>query len=169
MRHLKKTQYNMKILLISGMECVGKTTSIRRLTDTLIRENGFHLENCASLPLRLTEDFKIILFKNDFRIIINSASDSTEITNSFKIFFEENILQGYNILISSVRDDDFYPRKDFFETISQLSQSSDFTLEIPLAKTTRRGDNLDKQLKWYKEKIDCLLTHILQCPPYNIS
>ena len=158
----------MKILLISGMECVGKTTSIRRLAETLIRENGFHLENCVSLPLRLTEDFKIILYKNDFRIIINSASDSIEIINSFKIFFEENILQGYNILISSVRDDDFYPRKDFFETISQLSQSSDFTLEIPLAKTTRRGYNSDIQLKWYKEKIDSLLTHILQCPPYNI-
>ena len=158
----------MKILLISGMECVGKTTSIRRLTETLIKDNGFQPENNVKLPSRPTEDFKIILCKNEFRIIINSASDNIGIIDSFKIYFEENILQSYNILISSVRDDDFYPRKDFFETINQLSQSSDFTLEVPLAKTTRRGDNLDIQLKWYEEKIDSLLIHILQCQPYNI-
>ena len=159
----------MKILLISGMERVGKTTSIRRLTETLIKSKGFQPENNVNLPSNPTKDFKIILHKNDFRIIINSASDNINIINSFKDFFEENILKGYNIFISSVRDDDFYPRKNFFETINQLSQNIDFTLEIPLAKTTRQYNNFDIQLKWYEEKIDSLLTHILEHHPYNIS
>ncbi|MBW4362720.1 hypothetical protein [Flavobacterium taihuense] len=79
----------MKILLISGMECVGKTTSIRRLTETLIEDNGFQPENNVKLPSRPTEDFKIILCKNDFRIIINSASDNIGIIDSFNFFLKK--------------------------------------------------------------------------------
>jgi len=102
------------------------------------------------------------------RIIINSPTDTVEIINQFKIFYDSNFNgNGYNLLISSVRDDNFWPRKDFFR-IMEIPSGHDYILEIPLAKITRRGENFHTALNWYSNKIDALIDDILINSPFNI-
>ena len=45
---------------------------------------------------------------------------------------------------------------------------NDNLIEIPLGKITRRGDNFSTALKWYKNKIDKLIGHILSNKPFEI-
>ena len=72
----------------------------------------------------------------------------------------------YDILISSIRDDNFWPRLDFFK-IMEVNEDSNF-IEIPLGKITRRGSNFSVALHWYKNKIDKLIEHILDNKPFEI-
>jgi len=158
----------MNYLLIGGAETVGKSETIFRLANNLI-SRGFTLI-AGTIPASFN-DFRCILegvdsHKNKIKIIINSPSDTVPIINDFKKFFDDNG-STYDIVISSVRDDDFYPRNDFFR-IMNINPLKNFVLEIPLAKITRRGANFTTALNWYQNQIDILIDHTLQNRPYNL-
>lgn len=157
----------MECLLIGGAQSVGKSESIYRLTQHLLA-NGFS-DILNRVPTTFS-DFRAILEGTDsngkqIRIIINTPTDTTEIIQSFKVFFDTN--GKYDILISSVRDDNFWPRNDFFR-IMGINAQENLIIEIPLAKITRRSDNFDVALNWYQDKIDKLLIHTLRNRPFNI-
>lgn len=155
----------MNCLLLGGAPSVGKSESIYRLTKYLLL-NGF-VDVTSTVPSTF-KDFRAILEgknKNgkQIRIIINTPTDTEVIICDFKAFFDCN--GNYDILISSVRDDDFWPRNGFFRTMNLYN---DFVLEIPLAKITRRDYNFKKALNWYQEKIDKLLIHTLKNNPFDL-
>lgn len=103
---------------------------------------------------------------NNIKIIINSPSDTVPIINDFKKFYDING-GNYDIVISSIRDDGFYPRTDFFK-IMNINPTTNFVLEIPLAKITRRETNFTTALNWYNIQIDNLISHALQNQPFNL-
>jgi len=156
----------MENLLIGGAQSVGKSNSIYRLANRLVA-SGFVVVS-GFIPT-IFDDFKVVLEgvnKSDkkIRIIINSPTDTIDIINNFKEFFDDNGV--YDILISSIRDNNFYPRSHFFR-IMGLSEYTN-TLEIPLGKITRRSTNFATALNWYEEKIDKLIDHTLSNSPYGI-
>lgn len=157
----------MNCLLIGGAQSVGKSETIYRLANELT-SRGFIIV-AGSIPIPFS-DFRCVLEgldkkDNIVRIILNSPSDTVQIIQDFKNFYDVNGL--YDILISSVRDNDFYPRRDFF-TIMDINLIRDFILEIPLGRITRRGTNFFTALNWYENQMDNLLIHTLSNPPYNI-
>lgn len=160
-------QNSMNCLLIGGAQSVGKSETIYRLANALTLR-GFRVTS-GSIPITFT-DFRCVLEGSDkknntIRIIINSPSDTVPIIQEFKIFYDINGL--YDIMISSVRDNNFYPRRDFFN-IMDINPVRNFILEVPLGKITRRGANFFTALNWYENQTDNLLNHILNNPPYNI-
>jgi len=153
----------MECLLIGGAQSVGKSESIYRLAKYLISQ-GFK-DNLNMVPATF-QDFKAILERVDsngklVRIIINSPTDTPEIIQKFKDFYDNN--GNYDILISSIRDNIPGPRNDFFKIMGICS-----ALEIPLAKITRRDSNKRLALKWYQDKVDELLIHTLKNNPFLI-
>lgn len=156
----------MESLLIGGAQSVGKSTTIYRLTNRLISK-GFTLVS-GTIPVPFN-DFRVVIEGSDkngktIRIIINSPSDTVNLIRQFKHFYDSNGI--YDILISSIRDDNFYPRADFF-SIMQIIEFQN-TLEIPLGKITRRGTNFSTALNWYEQRIDKLIDHTLSNPPFNL-
>jgi len=156
----------MEILLIGGAQSVGKSTAIYRLVNRLVK-NGFS-PVAGSIP-RTFQDFKVLLKgvnKNGqgIRIIINSPSDTPGCIWEFKQFLDSN--GSSDIMISSVRDHDFWPRSDFFNILNLPDNGS--IIEIPFGKITRRGKNFPVALNWYETKMDSLIDKILNSTPYNI-
>lgn len=150
----------MQCLLIGGAPSVGKTQTLYRLVKRLLTEN--YTVTKGIFPEEI-KDFKVILEKSNttnkkIRIIINSPSDTVGLISDFKKFYDEN--GTYNILISSIRDDNFWPRGEFFD-IMKITNPENSILEIPLAKITRKGDNRNVALKWYEEKVDKLVDYTL--------
>jgi len=157
----------MKILLIGGAQNVGKSEAIFRIANLLIGKGFIIIAGC--LPTNF-DDFKVSLKgfdKNgkEVSVILNSATDTIDIINNLKKFYDEN--GNYDILISSVRDDDFYPRKQFFN-IMGLNPNDKNLVEIPFAKITRRDLNFKSALNWYSEKTEKLILHTLKNDPFNI-
>lgn len=157
----------MECLLIGGAQSVGKSEAIYRLASCLVLR-GFNVV-AGSIPTTFI-DFRVVLEGNNktkqkIRIIINSPTDTEDIIEAFKHFYDNN--GSYTILVSSVRDDNFYPRQDFFR-IMNISSPKDFVLEIPLAKITRRDVNFTTALNWYQIQIDNLLNHTLKNAPFNL-
>lgn len=155
----------MNNLLIGGAQNTGKTDTIYRLTETLL--NGRFTLIVGDFPAS-PRDFMVVLKGPDLngniiRVIINSATDTPKIISKFKIFFNQN--GTYDILISSIRDFDFYPRGHFFR-IMKINHNN--VIEIPLAKITRRGVGFNPSLIWYNEKMDELITNRLSHDPFNI-
>lgn len=157
----------MNSLLIGGAQRVGKSKTIYKIAKILVG-NGFVV--IAGVIPTTFDDFKVVLEgldknKQKVTIIMNSATDTSDIIKDFKKFFDKN--GNYDILISSVRDDDFYPRKQFFD-IMGINPNEKNLIEIPLAKITRRGGNFAIALNWYSEKIEKLIIHTLNNNPFNI-
>ena len=157
----------MECLLIGGAPSVGKSECIYRATQYLINQ-GYH-DTMNSVPGSF-KDFRAVLEgvnKNgkNIRIIINTPTDTANIIKDFKKFYDEN--GYYDILISSIRDDNFWPRQEFFKIMNFNLPESSF-LEIPLGKVTRRQDKFKDAIKWYKEKIDKLIVHTLKNRPFDI-
>ncbi|MDF4201814.1 hypothetical protein PXD56_02535 [Maribacter sp. SA7] len=158
----------MNSLLIGGAQNTGKSQAIYRIANTL-QSKGFKVI-AGTIPATFS-DFKVILKGidnngKDIIVIINSATDTEDIIKAFKKFFDSNGV--YHILISSVRDEDYYPRKDFFK-IMELNSQDDFILEIPFAKITRIKKYRAKPLKWFADNMDNLMNHILRNNPFNIG
>ena len=166
----------MECLLIGGAPEVGKSNTIYRIALRL-RNMGFKVI-AGNIPIPKTgtvlipsSDFRAVLEgvnnqNKTIKIIINSPTDTVDIINTFKKFYDGNG-GTYNILISSVRDDNFWPRSDFFR-IMNINSSKDFILEIPLAKITRKKTNRPVALNWYELQLDNLIKHTLSNRPYNI-
>ncbi len=161
---------NMNYLLVGGAYSVGKSESIYRLTQYLLTK-GFEMVNVdKETEIKAGRDFKAILEgKNTksktVRILINTATDTPEIIENLKLFRDENL--PVDIMISSIRDNDFWPRKSFFNILN-LDCKSENIIEVPLGKITRRGNNFDVALEWYQTKIDELLIRLLYNEPFNI-
>lgn len=158
----------MKSLLIGGAQNTGKSQAIYRIANTLLGK-GFKII-AGSIPASFI-DFMVVLKGKDNNgktvlIIINSATDTEDIIKEFKKFFDANGV--YDMLISSVRDDDYYPRKEFFK-IMKLNGKDDFILEIPFAKITRIKKYRANPLKWFANNMDNLITHLLKNNPFNIG
>nr|WP_315222222.1 hypothetical protein [uncultured Flavobacterium sp.] len=157
----------MECLLISGAQSVGKSKTIYRLANHLVAIG--YVVVAGAIPAKFT-DFKAVLEgKNkqgqNIRIIINSPTDTIDLINNFKRFYDSN--GHYEILISSVRDASFPVRKDFFR-IMNIAAPKDFILELPLAKVTRQGTNFRICLTWYETQMDILVHHVLNSNPFNI-
>jgi hypothetical protein len=158
----------MEILLVGGAQNTGKSQAIYRIARRL-QSNGFKV-TAGSLPSSF-EDFMVVLKGvningKEISVIINSATDIEDLIRRFKGF---STLHGtYHIMISSVRDNDYYPRKEFFE-IMGLNEDQDPILEIPFAKITRIRKYRSKPLKWYAEKMDKLINHTLKGAPFNLD
>lgn len=158
----------MDCLLFGGAPNVGKSETIFRLANRLVSV-GFRIVN-GSIPASFN-DFRVVLegtnkTGTDIKIIINSATDTVDIINNFKNFYDSNG-GSYDIMISSVRDHNFWPRNNFFR-IMNINSTKDFILEIPLAKITRRDSNKIVALNWYEEQIDALVKHTLSNTPFNL-
>ncbi len=157
----------MDCLLIGGASSVGKSESIYRLTKYLISQGFSDVSN--SVPNDFI-DFKAVIEGNGqsgkpIRIIINTATDTPDIIARFKAFYDNN--GTFDVLISSIRDDNFWPRFDFFK-IMKISNETHNIIEIPLAKITRRGTNFETALKWYQDKTDKLILNTLNNKPFLI-
>lgn len=158
----------MESLLIGGAPNVGKTRAIYKITEWLINNKGFSIIE-GFFPPQM-KDFRVVLEgknknNNPIRIIINSPTDDKNTIDNFKSFFDLN--GNYDVLISSVRDLNF-ERDYFFNTMMSNLLNTNFVLEIPLAKITRRDPRFGIALNWYKNQIDNLLQHTIQTPPFNI-
>lgn len=157
----------MNTLLIGGTHNVGKSETIYNIAKKLLTKN--FKEVAGNIPTKF-DDFYVVLERSDENgktttIILNSATDTPNIIKRFKQFFDEN--GTYHILISSIRDDGFYPRKEFFN-IMVINPNDKNLIEIPLAKITRRGKNFGVALNWYSQKIEKLIIHTLSNSPFNI-
>lgn len=157
----------MECLLIGGNKTVGKSETIYNLA-TRLSTSGFRTV-AGSLPPTF-KDFKVVLegknnLGKEIRIIINSPTDTKVLIDEFKAFFDAN--GTYDILISSVRDDSYDVRKDFFKTMN-ISATKDFILEVPLAKIPKQGANHATRLSWYQRQRDLLIAHILNLNPFYI-
>jgi hypothetical protein len=156
----------MESLLIGGAQSVGKSGAIHRLANRLIAR-GF-LPIVSSVPVKFY-DFEVVLEGTNrngkiIRIIINSSTDTPGIIKKFKAFFDKN--GTYDILISSIRDDGYWPRREFFKIMGLNPKKN--LLEIPLGKITRRNANASIARTWYEDKVDKLIDHVLDNPPYNL-
>jgi hypothetical protein len=157
----------MKYLLFGGAERVGKSQGIYRLTNFLI---GIGFVDTLGLVPPSFKDFTAVLtghnkHGNVIKVIINTATDTPAIIANFKNFFDAN--GSYDFVISSIRDDNFWPRKDFF-SIMMISPASKDIIELPLAKITRRGSSHRIALNWYYSKIDMMAQHILHQSPFDL-
>ncbi len=157
----------MDCLLIGGAKSVGKSETLYRLAEKLTLVG--YRQVAGVLPSTFN-DFMVVLEGINkrgikIRIIISSSSDTVKIIKDFKLFFDVN--GQYDVLISSVRDGDFRPRKEFF-SIMNISGSIDFILEIPLAKVTRRDADFRIALQWYNDKIDNSIDFIIQNSPFSL-
>lgn len=157
----------MNSLLIGGAQNTGKSKAIYRIANTL-HGKGFTII-AGSIPATFN-DFMVVLKGIDNNgkesiIIINSATDTEDIIKAFKRFFDKN--GKYHIMISSIRDDNYYPRKEFFD-IMKLNVD-ETVLEIPFAKITRIKKYRAKPLKWFADNMDNLINHVLKNNPFNIG
>lgn len=157
----------MKYFLVGGAPNVGKSESIHRCTLALM-SRGFKVVKGTVHPHQ--KDFRAILEGlnqngKTIKILINTASDTPAIIEKFKRFMGKN--DPCDICISPVRDDDFWPRKEFFR-ILDIDIKKSFILEIPLAKITRRGSNKTRALHWYRHQVDDLIKYCLKSNPFNL-
>lgn len=168
----------MKYLLLGGQPNTGKTTTIRRLYDYLIKigysniiyNHPFDLDNVVHDPLNdaTTTDFRAVLQKDSNIILINSGSDTSSIIEDFKGFYER-MAEEFNIdvLISSVRD--IGQERSWLFSYLGITEHSQDVLEIPLGRVTRKNNNYNNALDWYSNSVDKLIQHILSQNPFNIN
>lgn len=157
----------MDCLLIGGAPSVGKSECIYRLTKYLISQGFVDVLN--RVPQKF-KDFRTVIEGKDrngksIRIIINSATDTTSVIENFKEFYDKN--GTYDVLISSIRDNSFSVRIDFFKIMNISDKTYNIT-EIPLSKITRRDENFKTALQWFRDMIDKLIISILKNQPFQI-
>jgi hypothetical protein len=155
----------MNYLLFGGAPSVGKSESIARLVDYLMQQKNFVRSNFEQ---KSHKDFFCVLEGKDknnrpIKIIVTSASDMPDIINGFKGYCEKNL--PYDLLVGPIRDKEGNMRKHFCK-IMEITDS-DFCVEIPLAKITRRK-NFETAYNWYKTKIDNMVNICLGNMPFNI-
>ena len=158
----------MKYLLLGGTQSTGKSGAIWRLAHTLSSKGFTPISN--TIPPTFT-DFTVVLEgldKNGNKIIIliNSPTDEPDIIFALKNYYDKLPFK-IDIFISSVRDPDWWVRKVFFNTFP-INPSSDFLIEIPLARILKQRNDFHIALSWYEERLDTLILHTLNNSPFNI-
>lgn len=162
----------MKCFLLGGAPGTGKTETIWRIYDYL-SSKGFTAVAGHPLPPIRPKDFKVIMegFDNSGRtikVLVNSATDTEEIIDWVKEFFDEQN-GNIDIVISSVRDGIITQSiRQYFFAKMNINCPPDIVVEFPLAKITRRGNDRLPALAWYRETVDELVRHTLSNAPFNI-
>lgn len=102
---------------------------------------------------------------------MNTAADDEKSITAFKNFFYANFgKEGYDILISPIRDDFNKPNSgcpNLFLKEIHINDTDAFILEIPFGKVTVKGKR-PTALEWYKTTMDNLIYHTLTNTPFNI-
>ncbi|MDR1124309.1 MAG: hypothetical protein LBL61_07020 [Elusimicrobiota bacterium] len=150
----------MKYVLISGAQSVGKSETVFRLANHLVKNKGYIDINNA-IPQQ-QEDFFAILEKNGMFIAIKSGADYSAI--HFKQFCNKSN-KPINLIISAIRDEIDPLYKDFYDCFN--ISNNDYVLEIPLGKV-RRGVQRKPALDWYRKTIDNLLQMSIEKTPFSI-
>ncbi len=151
----------MKYLLFEGSTNVGKTNAIIRFAHNLLSNHGYSCIVGKIPAIGSGKDFQAVLEKAKSsdglkKVIINSASDTTDIINDALSFTNAN--SPYDAIISSCREES-YLYKHFY-TVFNIS-NSDKVFEIPMAKINHRNVSLKQHgMKWYKEKTDKLADYL---------
>lgn len=158
----------MNFLLLGGAPSVGKSECIYRLTNHLITSKGFN-DVLNRFPSNF-QDFMLVLSgvnksNKRIRIIVNTPTDLPKNIDDFKNFSDKYC--PCDILISTIRDHDFWPRSYFLSTFG-INKNNNNVIEIPLAKVTRRGANRNIALNWYQNNLDDLVKLVLNNTPFNI-
>ena len=158
----------MKYLLLGGAESVGKTETMYRTAQYLL-SFGFTLF-AGTIPTT-SRDFTAVLNGNDktgktIYILLISATDTPVIIQDSVKFFK-SLSITVDIIISSVRDDSYGVRRDFFRLMN-INLTTDIVIEIPLAKITRQGGNFTTAIQWYRRTLDAVIVHSLSNQPFNI-
>lgn len=153
----------MKYLLFEGSSNVGKTSSINRFAHNLILNYGYNCVVGNLPPVGSKKDFQIVLENKtsnngNKRVVVNSASDSTEIIDSANVFCNSNI--PYDVIVSSCREEAHL--YTYFFTVFSIS-SNDKVFELPMAKINHRNPILKSQgMRWFKNKVDILSDFLFQ-------
>ena len=176
----------MNHLFISGSPNTGKTETIYDLTAYLLTNNRYIIKKgitskgdklssdffeIPNVDKSKSIDFLCILEKKDktVSILINSDSDEINGIDNFIYFYEEN--PSVDTVITSIRgylDPMRILLLDKFDTLlDELGIDSNIT-EIPLAKITKRGDNLIAAVNWYRNNIIELIKLVLKNSPFSL-
>lgn len=161
----------MKYLLFGGQPNTGKTSTITRLTNTLLTAQFIVIDGV--FPPASGTDFLILLErkKDDDTIqyiIVNSPSDDTFSINKLKDFIDKHKDKNIDLVISSVRDIN-YERNYFFSTIG-IKPTDPNVFEIPLARITRRNSSglFSPAMSWYQNSLDNHIKFIITNSPFNL-
>ena len=153
----------MKYLLFEGSSNVGKTTAINRFAHNLISKYSYNCVVGNLPPVGSKKDFQIVLENKNSnngkkRVMVNSASDSTDIIDSAKVFCNSNT--PYDVIVSSCREEvNLY---NHFFTVFSISPN-DKLFELPMAKINHRNPTLKAHgMKWFKDKVDILADYLFQ-------
>ncbi|MBS1571376.1 MAG: hypothetical protein JST62_03125 [Bacteroidetes bacterium] len=163
----------MNYLLFGGQPNAGKTSTVTRLTNTLLAVPfSFRVIDGTFPPLR-GNDFLILLErkinKNQSQyIIVNSPSDDALTINILRDFITKHSDKTIDVIISSVRDIG-WERNHFFTTL-KISSTDINVFEIPLARVTRRkkSGHFTPALNWYEATLDRHINFIITNPPFNL-
>ena len=155
----------MDYLLFGGAPSTGKSETITRLIDYLIKSKNFVCNNIQQLS---NKDFYCVLDgknKNNknIQVLVTSATDTYKIIDDFEAYLQN--YPKHDFIISSIRDAGD-PMRDYFLKKMKITKN-DFCFEIPLAKITRQT-NFHAAFQWYKDKIDCISIGVLGNLPFNI-
>lgn len=158
----------MNYLLVGGASNVGKSETIYRLAIRLLA-SGYSVV-AGTVPTVFT-DFKAIVKGNNssgniIYVLLNSPTDDIARIGELKQFYDESAFP-INMVISSIRGEDEWQRRYVF-THMEIKPPTDFVIEIPLARITRRGINFWPALNWYQQTVDEILTRTLAGNPFNI-
>ena len=158
----------MKYIFYSGAPNTGKTTFLHSLTTTLIAR-GYNLVvldyNLSYDPIDCSRNFINIIERENVRIIINTYSDYCHHIDYLKSIINEEEIQ---FVISTIRDEIDPMRKYLIEKINLDINNENLSIEIPLAKITRKENNRDISLNWYKNAINKLVINLLSTGPFKI-
>jgi hypothetical protein len=156
----------MNYLLFGGAPNVGKSEAIKRLEKFL---NIKEIETSDKVLLNNDGDFYACLDGTNsmgahVRILVSSDADVSFQIQAFKDYCGSH--EPYDVIISAIRDDGDQERANFFSIMGITP--SDFMVEIPMGKITRRN-TYDEALKWYYNAIDDLAHTVLGNAPFHLA
>lgn len=162
----------MNYLLFGGQPDSGKTSTITRLTNTLIAAPFSFTVVDGAFPTPSENDFTVLLERTvngkKQLVIINSPSDDKPSIDNLIAFINRHISKSIDIIVSSVRDIN-WERSYFFSTLKIVPTDSN-VFEIPLARVTRRTSSglFPLALTWYETTVDRHINFIVTNPPFNL-
>lgn len=163
----------MNYLLFGGQPDSGKTSTVTRLTNTLLAVPFSFRVIDGVFPPASGTDFLILLERintdgTSQYVIVNSPSDDTLSIINLRDFITKHSNKTIDVVISSVRDIN-WERNHFFTTLS-ISPTDVNVFEIPLARVTRRHSSglFTPALSWYENTIDRHINFIITHPPFSL-
>jgi hypothetical protein len=159
-----RKEKSMNYLLFGGAPSVGKSKAIISLK-SFLNSRGIVTSHKFRFP---NDDFYACFDGTNsqgakVRILVSSAADTRPIIRDFKNYCASH--EPYDFIISAIRDEGD-PECTYFHSTMGIT-SSDFIMEIPMGKITRRKTTR-ATLKWYSSAIDKLAHTLLGNAPFFI-